>query len=266
MAGLARVQEHFQALLLGKPSEIESHVVGTARVPIATRLAIYGDGYCLRLIEALQANFPALAKMAGDDEFARMGAAYVRANDSVFRSVRYYGAGLPDFLATQTEYADAPVLCDLAWWEWLMTEVFDAADAEPLSVAALATVDPDRWGDLRFDFHPSVRRVSLHWNAPQIWRALTEDVERPSAAVQKDAAPWLLWRQDLQTYFRSLAPAEAEALDAARGGASFGELCEGLSRHFTPEETPAQAAGFLKRWLEAGMICSVRADQEMTTR
>ena len=93
--------------------------------------------------------------------------------------------------------------------------------------------------ELRFDFHPSVRRLALFWNAPQMWKALTSDSERPKASVQAEAAQWLLWREELQTYFRSLQACEAQAFDAARTGSSFGELCAGLARHFTDAETPA---------------------------
>lgn len=257
-APLAKVQDDFQALLLGNASDIASQVVGTPRVPIATRLAIYADGYCARLVEALQANYPALAKLLEESDFATLGNAYVRAHDSRFASIRYYGADLPEFLATQPGYAEAPVLAELARWEWTMTEVFDAADAEPIGVPALADVAPDRWAELRFEFHPSVRRLALHWNVPQIWKALTEDMERPQAEVREEAAPWVSWRQGLQNYFRSLEVAEAQALDAARGGARFGGICEGLGRHFGPDETPLRAAGFLRRWVEAGLIVGVR--------
>ena len=197
MVALTRMQDDFQSYLLRKAEGVESHVVGTERVPIATRLAIYGDGYSLRLIEALQANYPALAKLLGDDEFPILGAAYVQANDSHFRSVRYYGAGLPDFLTTQMPFAKSPLLAELARWEWTMTEVFDAADAEPIGVEALAAVHPESWPELRFDLHPSVRRLGLFWNAPQIWKALTSDEERPKAAVLAEPGQWALWRQGL---------------------------------------------------------------------
>lgn len=256
---LSRIQDDFQEYLLRGAAEIEQHVVATARVPIATRLAIYGDGYCLRLIEALQANYPAMAKLLGESEFAELGTAYVRANDSRFASIRYYGAGLSEFLATQPEYAAAPVLAELARWEWTMTEVFDAADAASIDASALAQVEPSHWGDLAFEFHPSVRRLVLQWNVPQIWRALTDDADRPQAALQGEPTSWLLWRQDLQTYFRSLELPESEALDLAQRHCRFGEICAGLARHFAEDEVPTRAVTYLRQWVESGLLTSVRA-------
>jgi hypothetical protein len=255
MSRLPRIQADFQSYLLGGESaEIEQHVVGTQKVPVATRLGIYGDGYLSRLIEALEANFPVLSKLLGEEDFAALGTAYVRSHDSHFFSIRYYGDGLAGFLATDTAYAGSPVLADLARWEWAMTEVFDAADAEPIAADALARVAPESWAGLRFDWHPSVRRLALAWNAPQIWKAVSDDAEPPEVAFSAEPVEWLIWRQDLRTYFRSLPPAEATALDAAREGQSFGELCALLSEKLGETEAPARAAGMLRDWIESGLI------------
>jgi hypothetical protein len=69
---------------------------------------------------------------------------------------------------------------------------------------------------------------------------------------------WLLWRQDLRTYFRSLATGEAEALGAAREGQSFGELCTLLCAEFGEDQAPATAAGFLRGWVESGLLVATR--------
>lgn len=259
MSRLPRIQGDFQSYLLGGDStEIEQHVVGTQKVPVATRLGIYGDGYLSRLVEALEANFPILSKLLGEEDFGALGAAYVRSHDSPFFSIRYYGDGLAGFLATDPAYSGAAVLADLARWEWAMTEVFDAADADPIATEALARVAPESWAGLRFDWHPSVRRLALEWNAPQIWKALSDDGEPPEVAFSAEPVQWLLWRQDLRTYFRSLQTAEAAALDAAREGQSFGELCALLSETLGEAEAPAKAAGFLRDWIESGLIVAVR--------
>jgi hypothetical protein len=259
MTGLTRVQDDFQAFLLRNSSDIERHVVGSQRVPVGTRLAIYSDAYCSRLIEALESNYPALAKLLGPHDFAALGTAYVRAHDSGFRSIRYYGHELPAFLEDDADYAKVPILAELAHWEWAMTGAFDAADVAPVDVDSVANVAPDRWAQLQFELHPSLRRLALFWNAPQMWNALTSDAEaRPQPAVQAEPRHWLLWRADLQTYFRSLPLPEAEALDTARAGGRFGAICVELAAHFSEDETPTRAAAYLKGWIEAGFITGVK--------
>jgi len=256
VSALAQLQRDFQHYLLRGDAAIEAQVVGTARVPVATRLAIYGGAYRSRLGEALESNYPALAKLLGAHDFATLANDYVTAHDSPYFSVRYYGDALPQFLATHEEYAAAPVLAELAQWEWAMTSVFDAADATPLTHAALERIAPQRWAQLRFGWHPSVQRLSLSWNVPQLWQTLTADGERPAASLSAAPLPWLLWRQELGSYFRSLGTAEASVLDAARSGWPFGELCELLCSELGDERAPLEAATLLRGWIACGLIVS----------
>jgi hypothetical protein len=259
MSRLPQIQSDFQSYMLGGDSAvIEAHVVGTERVPVATRLSIYGDGYCSRLVEALEANFPVLSELLGEADFEKLGTAYVRAHDSPFFSIRYYGNALADFLASDAQYAGAPVLAELARWEWAMTEVFDAADSDPIGPEALTRVAPEKWAELRFDWHPSVRRLALWWNAPQMWKAVNEETEPPEVTLSEAPVEWVLWRQELRTYFRSLQAGEAAVLDAAREGRSFGELCAVLSASVGEAQAPAAAAGFLREWVGSGLLTGVR--------
>ncbi|MDB6092071.1 MAG: hypothetical protein JWN85_4855 [Gammaproteobacteria bacterium] len=258
MSSLTHLQNDFQSFLLRGDAAVEAHVVGTDRVPIATRLGIYGDGYCARLIEALQTNFPVLTQLLGEGDFDTLATAYVRTHESPFFSIRYYGNALADFLAAEADYAGAPVLAELARWEWTMTEVFDAADAMPIGADDLGRVAPAEWADLCFDWHPSVRRLELAWNAPQIWKAVTEDAEIPEVTLHPQPVQWLLWRHELRSYFRSLPSAEALVLEAARAGQPFGELCLLLCAQFGAAEAPARAASFLRDWVGSGLLTAVR--------
>ncbi|HET7757274.1 MAG TPA: DNA-binding domain-containing protein [Steroidobacteraceae bacterium] len=254
MSALARLQEEFQDYLLRGARAIEARVAGTARVPLAVRLGIYAGAYGSRLAEALAGNYPALARLLGEDDFRALAAAYVRTHDSPYFSIRCYGEGLADFLAGRAEYAQAPLLAELARWEWALAGVFDAADAGPIGPEALASIAPSEWAGLRFAWHPSLRRLALAWNAPQLWKALTEDAERPALEVLATPVEWLAWRRGLDTFFRPLAPAEAAALDAARAGASFGALCEQLAAAHGPERAAGEAAALLRGWLESGLV------------
>jgi len=261
---LNQVQDEFQRFLLRGDAAIEDRVVGTSRVPVATRLAIYGGGYGARLIEALQTNFPMLARLLGETDFEKMAAEYIRTHDSTFASIRYYGDALARFLEQDPAYASVPVLAEMALWEWAMTEVFDSADAAPVEPSVMAQVAPEQWADLRFEWHPSVRRLTLAWNVPQIWKALVsqEDSpetqsERPEVMLCDGAGQWLLWRNGLETFFRSLTLSEAAALDRARDCGTFGEVCDLLCGYTDEDAAPAQAAGFLREWLQAGLITRV---------
>jgi hypothetical protein len=258
---LPDIQEAFQRFLLAGDSEINACVVGTERVPVETRLGIYGDGYRSRLIEALETSFPVLANLLGDD-FQTLAAQYVNAYESTFFSIRYYGDQLADFLAGDAEYSKAPLLAELARWEWAMAAAFDAADAEPIDISAFAQLAPEDWAELRFEWSPAVQVVELEWNVPQLWKAVTEETERPEPSLSPQLGSYLIWRRELQIYFRPLAQQEAAVIAAARAGHSFGELCVLLCEHLDESEASLHAAGYLRGWVESGLIVNAAIERE----
>lgn len=251
MTSLAQTQADLQAFLLRGDESVKAQVVGTERVPIDARLGIYHHAYRVRLAEALCANYPALSKLLGAEQFAQIAAAYIDANDSRTFSIRHYGDALANFVRT-------PFQAELARWEWTIADVFDAADAVPVGVAALASIAPEQWSDLSFGFHPSTRRLALASNAVQVWKAVTADSELPAPSSDVEPATWLLWRQDVRTLYRSLDASEAQMIDAAMAGGRFGELCTDLCLHCTEQEAPARAARYLRQWVESGLIVEVR--------
>lgn len=251
---LLTLQRALQAHLLDQPSGIAASIVDAPPLRVDERLGIYRHAYGARLREALDDTYPILHQVLGDEMFEALGEAFVAAQPSVHRSIRWYGRELPAFLEDHEPYATQPVLAELARLEWTLTEAFDAADAEPLTRDALLTVAPDQWETLRLAFHPSLRRQAFAWNAVAVWQAVSA-TDGPPAPEQADApVPWVIWRQDLLNYFRSLSPAEAAALDSAREGATFAELCALLSEHVPEAEVPMTAASFLNGWLAAGLV------------
>jgi hypothetical protein len=250
MSSLARIQADLQSFLLRSDEAVKVHVVDSGRVPVETRLGIYHHAYRSRLVEALCANYPVLADLLGAEAFAQLGAEYIDRHDSSSFSVRHYGHALSTVVTS--------FFADLARWEWTIADVFDAADAEPVTVSALATIAPSEWSELRFAFHPSTRRLALASNAVQVWKAITANAEPPASSTDVEPTTWLLWRRDVRTLFRSLSAAEAQMIDGAMVGRPFGELCTALCSHCTEEEAPARAAGFLREWVESGLIVEVR--------
>jgi hypothetical protein len=259
---LPDIQGAFQRFLLDGDPQIGSLVVGTQRVPAQTRLAIYGDGYRLRLIEALQISFPVLANLLGEGDFRKLAARYVDTHQSTFFSIRHYGDQLADFLAADEEYSKAPLLAELARWEWAMAAAFDAADAEPIDASAFADVAPEDWAELRFAWSPSVQIVEAEWNVPQLWKAVTEEAEQPDPDLSPAPVSYLIWRRELQIYFRPLAHEEALVVAASRAGHSFGELCVLLCEHLDESEASLHAAGHLRGWVESGLIAHLERPTE----
>lgn len=257
MSALARLQDGFQHYLLTLEDGFAAEIIGTGRIDAATRLGIYADAYRLRLLEALETDFPGLLALVGAEEFDRLGRRYIDRHPSAHFSIRWFGRHLAGFLRTTPPYDEHPAVAEMAAFEWAMTEAFDAADAAAVTVADMAALPAEAWADLRFTTHPTLQRLDLSWNVTAIWNAINADQDPPDPEPGEFPCAWLVWRQDLGTRFRSLDVAEAWALDALARGANFAALCEGLCEWIAPGHAAAQAAGLLKRWIEDGLIAGL---------
>ncbi|HEV2322083.1 MAG TPA: DNA-binding domain-containing protein, partial [Gammaproteobacteria bacterium] len=242
--------------LLHDSLNMRGQVVGDALAGAEERVRVYVEAYRLRLLEVLEDNYTGLHALVGDEEFDRLGRAYIDAHPSAHPSVRWFSRHLEGFLRETAPYSDHSYLAEMAAFEWAQGLVFDAADEPVARLEDLAAVTPDAWAGLRFSLHPATRLLALHWNVPQSWQAL-EAGEAPELQPHETAASWLLWRAQLMSHWRSLGEDEAWALDALREGRNFGELCEGLCRWHAPEAVALQAASFLKLWLTDGLISAV---------
>ena len=86
---------------------------------------------------------------------------------------------------------------------------------------------------------------------------MSQDETPPRPEMAPEPVPWLLWRQNLQNYFRSMNAVESAALASALSGRNFAQLCEDLGALLPQEEIPAAAASLLGAWADSGIIVKV---------
>ena len=121
----------------------------------------------------------------------------------------------------------------------------------------LLSVPAEDWSKLRFALHPSVSRLSLQWNAPQLMRALTDETESASVSSLIPAVQpghWLVYRKpDRSSGWHSLSDREYAAVEQLQQGASFGNICAYIAG-FADDDAALQAAGMLRHWVELGLL------------
>jgi hypothetical protein len=250
---LYELQKKFQDYVLSPKPGMDSEVIGTQNAGAATRLEIYSDAYCLRLIEALAGDYPAVKALAGEEQFDRLARAYIRAHPSVHYNVRWFGQSFAALLRGEAE----PHLGEMAEFEWAMTLAFDAADEPALTLQDMAQVPPEAWPEMTFVPHPSLQRLKLTFNIPEIWKAVDKNEELPP--VKEAPAAWIVWRRDYKTYFRSLGKGESYAVDAMCARAAFSDICGGVTKWVDEENAALHAAGLLKGWVTEGILRAVAA-------
>ena len=258
MNELFSLQNKFQEHLLNAENEIVNDIVETENVSTDVRLSIYSYAYRSRLLEALAANFPVLQIYLGDEQFETLGHAYMDLHPSHYRSIRWFGDKLENFLTENTPYNDYSYLSEMARVEWLMTLVFDAADSDIVTLETLRNISPEAWVDMRLIAHPSVHLSQLSWNTMSIWEAISEE-KSPGELLQGEApVTWIFWRKNLANHHCSLMNDEACAMDAMLKGSTFGEICEALCHWVDEKEVAMRAASLLQGWISTGLIAKIK--------
>ena len=256
MSELIALQREMMNWLVNKDDAIRQQVIATEKVSVDTRLNIYANSYQYRLLDALSDNFPALHTLLGDDDFYNAGSEYLAAYPSRHFSIRYFGSHLEDFL--KQRYPKQPVLIEMAHFEWALRHAFDAEGSKTLTLSALQKVAPEQWGNLCFHLHPSITLLKFEWNTPQLWAAIEQESSPIPPKQSEQPVPYLVWRQELSTHYKSLSVDEAWALDRANRGHDFSDICEGLCEWIEPHDTPQRVAGFISGWVEKGLIVEIR--------
>jgi len=152
------------------------------------------------------------------------------------------------------------MVAELAAFERLLLDVFDARDASRVDHHALHVLAPERWPGLRLRFHPSVQLFVAQWNSVESWRAIQEGAEPPAASRKATQGCWLLWRgEDRLSQFHPIAPDEHAMMVGALHGESFAALCERMALRIAEHQVSGYALGLLQKWLSQGVIAALDA-------
>ena len=104
------------------------------------RVGVYQGMYLLRMIEALEGDYPAVAHFLGHHQFQHVVEDYAAAHPSSHWSFNPFGRRFPEFLHKSRHVRRKAFVHDLARLELAITEVFDAADAPRLTPDDVAKV------------------------------------------------------------------------------------------------------------------------------
>ena len=141
--------------------------------------------------------------------------------------------------------------------EWALGIAFDGAEAPVLRVNALTQLPAEDWPALRFRPHPTLALLYLDWAVEALWSAVSADPEADTDPPEALPHHLLVWRRDQRTQWRSVTDEEAELLAACLTGKPFAELCAAaVERH--GDQAAASVAGFLRAWVESGMLSGLQ--------
>lgn len=241
---LSEFQDGFSAALLGHTAPPE----GLQRQP---GFAVYRNTVLKGCIDALQASYPTVCQLVGEEWFRAAAAVFACAQPPSDGRLVNYGAGFEGFLAGFAPAAELPYLPAVARLDRCWTECHLAADAAAASRQAWARCTPallDAPAALRP--HPAARWA---WSD-----------EHPAYALwqhHRDGLPWpedRPWTGDGGLLTRPVAAVTWQPLP--RAGAAFLDACSaGRSVHAATAcalaaDPAIDAAALLGDLLDAGAL------------
>ena len=240
----------FAAALDAPASPPPAQTLGREGAPDAKRFAVYRNNVAASLIASMEARFPVVRRLVGDEFFRGMARAYTARHKPRTAVLIHYGAGFADFIAAFEPARDIPYLSDVARLENAWVEAYHSAEAEPADLSALAGVDPADFAGLTFVFHPAARLLKSDHPAGSIWAGHQGAGEpRPPANWVGEAT--LVTRPHADVLVRILPPTGYEFADALKSGATLAEA------HAAAARDDFDAGAHLVGLIEAGAIVNI---------
>lgn len=232
------------------------------------RLEIYRRAYHARLVECLADDYPALRAALGVERFEALCREYVARHPSTQPSLNWFGAGIPAFCRNEAATLGGlggaldprGFAADLAALEWAIVEVIHSAGRPPLTLARLAEIPAEAWGEARLEPTPAFRLLRAAYPVNSFFQAFRDGdgsapatpAARPSATLVYRGGP-TVWRMDLTEPMIAL-------LESLTAGAPLGEALDraAASMADVPEELAGQRLmSWFQGWVSGGLFAGV---------
>lgn len=207
------------------------------------------DEYLSEQLDALQAAYPKLHQLIGDDYFTIMGCRYFQRHPPAENLPESFAQQLSFFLKTEKPYSNVPSLAELVNFEAALHRSLSASEGEVVTQEYWQSLADELRTGMAFNLHSSLTILKLEWNAPQIWDALSSGKEVPEPA--SNTGFWIVYRGS----WRSAMPLEVAALESVYHGLTYGELCSELRNLVDEiESVPMLTEKFVRSWVEQGLL------------
>ena len=246
MLPLAERQKEFAEALLDPERPAPLGLIGPDGAPSARRFAVYRNNVVAGLVDTLQAAFPAVCRIVGQEFFRAMARIHVAYTLPASPIMLDYGVGFPDFIQRFEPAAVLPYLVGVARIERACLQAYHAAEAVPLHPAALAGVAPHAIPSARLILHPSVQIVQSRFPALTIWRMNVGDSVPEPVTLDTAGEDAIIVRPDADVEVRSLPEGGAAFITELRAGCSVLEATKAALATGSRFDLSANLAGLLQ--------------------
>ena len=248
------------------PEKIESVILPSKTLTSIERVGVYQGMYLLRMVEALENDFPAVAHFLGAERFAEVVTAYVARHPSRSYTFNRLGNHFPEFVRTWPALRRRPFLFDLARLEALVTEVFDAPESPAWPAGEIARIPEEAWEGAILRPIEALRLGAFSHPVNAYFQSVKDENHDHPDIVRKRT--WVVvYRKNYEVWRLDLGESAYEFLSALVRGRPFGKAVAEAARG--AQGIPGtQLFGWLRDWVAEGLFARVElpGDEPRTRR
>lgn len=220
---LAALQDAFVAALREPAAPVPDGLMAPDMAHRTRRFNVYRNTVFASLTAAVEARFPVVARLVGDEFFRAMAREFIDRAPPSSPVLSTYGAAFPSFLDAFEPVAELPYLADVARLEWARSVAYHARDAEALSIDVLSRVAPEELGRAVLSVHPAARLVRSGFPVASIWSTNTHDDEVRPIDLDGGGEAALVSRPHLDVLVTPVSVGAAALFEALVQGVTLGD-------------------------------------------
>ena len=237
------------------PADIGRVILPSKTLTPVERVGVYQGMYLLRMIEALEGDYPAVAHLLGDEEFAALVTRYVAAHPSVSYTFNRLGRGFPEFVRASKGVRKRAFAADLARLELAITEVFDAPQSAAWPAEEIARIPQDAWVGAVFRPIAAFRLCAFTHPVNAYLQSVKDDDHDHPETSRK--ATWVaVWRKNYEVWRLDLSKPAYDFMCALAKRRPFGKAVAAAAKGLQGDPGP-QLFRWLRDWVAEGMFESV---------
>ncbi len=240
------------------PARIERVILPSKTLTPVERVGVYQGMYLLRMIEALEGDYPAVAHFLGQAPFARLVERYVAAHPSTSYTFNRLGSRFPEFIRKSTGIRKKAFVADLARLELLVTEVFDAPESPAWPAEEIGRIPERAWP--RAVLHPiAAFRLGAFGHPANAYLQSVKEGNHDHPGVSRRRSWTAVWRKSYEVWRLDLSEPAYEFLRALARGRPFGSAVASAARRL--KGNPGDRLfRWLRDWVAEGMFTGVTLD------
>jgi hypothetical protein len=237
------------------PADVGRVILPSKTLTPVERVGVYQGMYLLRMIEALEGDYPAVAHYLGSDAFAELVERYSEAHPSRSYTFNRFGGNFPEFIRDAKWLRRRAVLADLARLERSVTEVFDAPQSPAWPAEAIERMPAEAWDSAVLRPIAAFRVLAFAYPVNAYLQSVKAD-EHDHPALPRRAAWVAVYRKNYEVWRLDLGRPAYRFLQALSKGRPFGKAVAESVRGLQGD-AGEQIFRWLRAWVAEGMFQSV---------